>query len=125
MYVDLDRFKLVNDTCGHDDGDRLLKQVATMLSEAVRASDVVARLGGDEFAILLERCGPGRAQRIGQDLCDRMDQFRFVDQDERMRIGTSIGLVTLHALWDTPAAMLQAADAACHAAKQGGRHRVH
>ena len=98
MYVDLDRFKRVNDTCGHDAGDRLLKQVATMLSEAVRASDVVARLGGDEFAILLERCGPGRVQKIGQGLCDRMDVFRFVYQDQGMRIGTSIGLVTVHAL---------------------------
>jgi len=125
MYVDLDRFKVVNDTCGHDAGDKLLKQVATMLREAVRASDVVARLGGDEFAILLERCAPDQAQQIGQSLCDRMDQFRFVHQDQRMRIGTSIGLVTVHALWDTPAAILQAADAACYAAKQGGRNRVH
>jgi len=125
MCIDLDRFKLVNDTCGHAAGDRLLKQVAAILRDAVRANDVVARLGGDEFAVLLERCSPERAQKIGQALCDRMDEFRFVHEEHRMRIGTSIGLVTVHGGWATTAAILQAADAACYAAKQSGRNRVH
>ena len=125
MCIDLDRFKLVNDACGHAAGDRLLRQVADMLREAVRGSDVVARLGGDEFAILLEHCPAHRAQQIGQALCDRMDDFRFVHEEHRMRIGTSIGLVTVHARWETTAAILQAADASCYAAKQGGRNRVH
>jgi diguanylate cyclase (GGDEF)-like protein/PAS domain S-box-containing protein len=125
MCIDLDRFKLVNDTCGHAAGDKLLKQVADMLREAVRGSDVVARLGGDEFAILLENCAVDKAQKIGQALCDRMDDFRFVHGEQRMRIGTSIGLVTVHAQWETTAALLQAADASCYAAKQSGRNRVH
>ncbi len=125
LCIDLDRFKLVNDTCGHAAGDKLLKQVAQMLREAVRTSDLVARLGGDEFAILLENCAADRAQQIGQALCDRLEEFRFVHGQERMRIGASIGLVTVHAHWETPAAVLHAGDAACYAAKQGGRNRVH
>lgn len=124
MFIDLDRFKLVNDTCGHSAGDRLLKQVAAMLREAVRASDVVARLGGDEFAILLECCALDSAHQIGQDLCDRMAQFRFRHDEHLMRIGTSIGLVAVHAGWETTAALMQAADTACYAAKQSGRNRV-
>ena len=125
MYIDLDRFKLVNDTCGHTAGDRLLKQVAAMLRDAVRSCDVVARLGGDEFAILLEHCAPDRAHKIGQALCDRMEQFRFVHEEHRLRIGTSIGLVPVHAGWETTTAIMQAADASCYAAKERGRNRVH
>ena len=125
MYIDLDRFKLVNDTCGHTAGDQLLKQVATMLRDAVRSGDVVARLGGDEFAILLECCPPDRAHQIGQTLCDRVEQYRFAHEEHRMRIGTSIGLVTVHGGWESTAALMQAADASCYAAKESGRNRVH
>ena len=125
IYIDLDQFKLVNDACGHAVGDQLLQQMARMLTDSVRARDTVARLGGDEFAILMERCATPQAQRVAQKLCDRMDDFRFVHEDRRFRIGMSIGLVPLDRRWQTTAALQQAADTSCYAAKEAGRNRVH
>lgn len=125
MFLDLDQFKIVNDTCGHAAGDMLLQQVSRLLSDSVRARDTVARLGGDEFAILLERCPAEHAARLAQKICDRMEDYRFLHDERRFRVGASIGLVPLVGQWATPTAALQAADAACYAAKEGGRNRVH
>lgn len=125
MCIDLDQFKLVNDACGHSVGDELLQQVAKLLRDAVRARDTLARLGGDEFAIILEHCNTEQAQRVGQQICDRMEQFRFVHDERRFRVGTSIGLVPLDSRWANTAAALQAADTSCYAAKEAGRNRVH
>ena len=125
MYIDLDQFKLVNDACGHAVGDQLLQQVAKLLAEVVRSRDTLARLGGDEFAVLLEHCSADQAQRVAQQICERMDDFRFVHEERRFRIGTSIGLVPVDNRWANTAAILQAADAACYAAKEAGRNRVH
>jgi diguanylate cyclase (GGDEF)-like protein/PAS domain S-box-containing protein len=125
LYIDLDQFKLVNDACGHAVGDQLLQQMARMLTDSVRTRDTVARLGGDEFAILMERCTVAQAQRVAQKLCDRMDDFRFVHEDRRFRIGMSIGLVPVDSRWEATAAIQQAADTACYAAKEAGRNRVH
>jgi len=125
LYIDLDQFKLVNDACGHAVGDALLQQVSRMLADSVRARDTIARLGGDEFAIVMERCTVEQAQRVAQKLCDRMDDFRFVHDDRRFRIGMSIGLVPVDGRWQTTAALQQAADTCCYAAKEAGRNRVH
>jgi diguanylate cyclase len=125
LYIDLDQFKLVNDACGHAVGDQLLQQMARMLTDSVRTRDTIGRLGGDEFAILMERCTVDQAQRVAQKLCDRMDDFRFVHEDRRFRIGMSIGLVPVDRRWQTTAAIQQAADTACYAAKEAGRNRVH
>jgi diguanylate cyclase (GGDEF)-like protein len=125
MYIDLDQFKLVNDACGHAAGDSLLQQVARLLAGNVRALDTLARLGGDEFAMILEHCTSAQAQIVAQRICDRLDDFRFTHDGRRFRIGASIGLVPLDARWDTPAALMQAADTSCYAAKDGGRNRVH
>jgi diguanylate cyclase len=125
LYIDLDQFKIVNDSCGHAVGDQLLIQVSKMLGESVRARDTLARLGGDEFAILLERCPQAQAQRVAQQICDRMEDFRFMHDGRRFRVGTSIGLVPVDQRWITPEAIMQAADGACYAAKEGGRNRVH
>lgn len=125
MYLDLDQFKLVNDACGHAVGDQLLQQVAKLLLESVRARDTLARLGGDEFAVILEHCSAEQAQRVAQQICERMDDFRFVHDGRRFRIGTSIGLVPLDHRWGTAAAVMQAADTSCYAAKEAGRNRVH
>ena len=125
MYIDLDQFKLVNDACGHAVGDLLLQQMARMLTDSVRTRDTVSRLGGDEFAILMERCTVEQAQRVAQKLCDRMDDFRFVHEERRFRIGMSIGLVPVDRRWQTTAAIQQAADTSCYAAKEAGRNRVH
>jgi diguanylate cyclase len=125
MYIDLDQFKLVNDACGHSAGDQLLQQVAKLLGETVRARDTLARLGGDEFAVILEHCTSDQAQRVAQQICDRMDDFRFLHDGRRFRIGASIGLVPVDTRWGTTAAVMQAADTSCYAAKEAGRNRVH
>jgi diguanylate cyclase len=125
LAIDLDQFKLVNDACGHAVGDQLLKQVAKLLGDVIRARDTLARIGGDEFSIILEHCAPEQALRVAQKICDRMDDFRFTHQDRRFRIGASIGLVALDRRWPNAAAVQQAADASCYAAKEAGRNRVH
>lgn len=125
MYIDLDQFKVVNDTCGHAAGDQLLQQVARLIADTVRSRDLLARLGGDEFAVLMERCTPEQAQRVAQTICDRLEVYRFDHDGHRFRIGASIGLAPVDARFPTSAAVLQAADSACFAAKEEGRNRVH
>ena len=124
LYIDLDQFKLVNDACGHAVGDQLLQQMGKLLTAAVRSRDSVARLGGDEFAIVLEYCDLDQARLVAQKICDQMDDFRFAHEARRFRIGTSIGLVPLDRRWASIAALQQAADSACFAAKEAGRNRV-
>lgn len=125
LYIDLDQFKLVNDACGHAVGDQLLQQVGRLLGEAVRTRDTLARLGGDEFAIILEHCTADQALLVAQKICDRMDDYRFTHDDRRFRIGASIGLVPIDKRWSGTAAIQQAADTSCYAAKEAGRNRVH
>ncbi|MGH8595184.1 MAG: EAL domain-containing protein, partial [Gammaproteobacteria bacterium] len=125
MYIDLDQFKLVNDACGHSIGDQLLQQVSKLLLQSIRARDTLARLGGDEFGVILEHCSALQAERAAQQICERMDDFRFQHDGRRFRIGASIGLVALDDRWATPATVMQAADTACYAAKEAGRNRVH
>ncbi|AWI54950.1 bifunctional diguanylate cyclase/phosphodiesterase [Aquabacterium olei] len=125
MYIDLDQFKLVNDACGHAMGDQLLCQVTTLLQGCVRSRDTLARLGGDEFGVILEHCTVEQAQRVAQQICDAMEDFRFTHEGRRFRIGTSIGLVPVDARWANASLVLQAADTACYAAKEAGRNRVH
>jgi diguanylate cyclase (GGDEF)-like protein/PAS domain S-box-containing protein len=125
MYIDLDQFKLVNDACGHAAGDLLLKQVAQLLQDTVRARDTLARLGGDEFAVILEHCHTEQARRVAEQICDRLNDYRFVHDERRFRIGASIGLIPLDRRWKSPAAAIQAADTSCYAAKEEGRNRVH
>jgi diguanylate cyclase len=125
MYIDLDQFKLVNDACGHAVGDQLLRQVSTLLQSCVRGRDTVARLGGDEFGILLEHCSAEQAEKVASKICDQMEEFRFLHDGRRFRVGTSIGLVPVDNRWSSTASLLQAADSACYAAKEAGRNRVH
>ncbi len=124
LYIDLDNFKLVNDSCGHTAGDVVLQQVSRLLGDAIRARDMLARVGGDEFAILLEYCPAERAAQIGQQICDQMEVYRYTHDDRRFRIGTSIGVVAIDQRWTTSEAIIQAADAACLMAKETGRNRV-
>ena len=125
MYIDLDQFKVVNDTCGHSVGDQLLQQISQLLNETVRTRDTLARLGGGEFGVLLEHCSTGQAQRFAQQICDKMEDFRFHYNTHRFRIGTSIGLVAIDNRWQTTTELMQAADTSCYAAKDAGRNRVH
>jgi diguanylate cyclase (GGDEF)-like protein len=125
LYIDIDQFKLINDSCGHAIGDRLLQQLGELFAKVIRTRDTLARLGGDEFAIILEHCSAEQAQRAAQEITDTLANFRFVHDERSFRVTASIGLVPVDDRWATPAAILQAADAACYAAKEGGRNRVH
>lgn len=124
-YLDLDQFKVVNDSCGHAAGDELLRQVSALLQEKMRSRDALARLGGDEFGILLEHCPLQQALRIAHDLCEAVRSFRFLWKEKVFAIGVSIGVAELTSGADTFATALRAADAACYAAKEKGRNRVH
>ncbi|AFY29732.1 PAS domain-containing protein [Cyanobium gracile] len=123
LYIDLDQFKLVNDACGHAIGDQLLQQVGKLFGETVRARDTLARLGGDEFAVILRHCTSYQAAQVAQKICNRMDDFRFIHGDRRFRIGVSIGVVPVDERWASIAAIQQAADTSCYAAKEAGRNR--
>ncbi|MDD3354961.1 EAL domain-containing protein [Zoogloea sp.] len=125
IFIDLDHFKAVNDACGHLEGDKLLKQVSSLLLHAVRARDTVARMGGDEFAVILEHCDVSQGLRIAQKICGQMEDFRFICDGRAFRVGTSIGLVPLDERWPDAAQLFQAADSACYIAKETGRNRVH
>jgi diguanylate cyclase (GGDEF)-like protein len=125
FYLDLDQFKVVNDTCGHVAGDELLKQVALLLHAHVREKDTVARLGGDEFGLLLENCPLDRARRIAANLLLAINDHRFTWMGKTFAIGGSIGLVAIDAASDSVGDLLGKADVACYAAKDLGRNRIH
>ena len=124
LFIDLDRFKQVNDTGGHAAGDALLRDVAHELAAQVRKSDTVARLGGDEFAVLLSRCPLSQAQTIAEKLRSAVVAYRLTWEGSSYSVGASIGLVHVNASYATAADVLRAADAACYAAKQQGRNCV-
>ena len=125
LYIDLDRFKRVNDSCGHAAGDELLRQVSRLLKDTVRSRDTLARLGGDEFAVLLTHCNTRQAFRVAQNLCDRVAAYRFLHDGLQFDIGASIGLAPFDSRWTDIEQPKHAADAACYAAKREGRNRVH
>ena len=123
-YLDLDRFKLVNDTSGHLAGDSMLREVAKLLRDAVRDSDTVARLGGDEFGMLLIGCPLDKARQIADDVCRSVGDYRFVWKDRIFNIGVSLGLVEISRESGTLEELLAAADTACYVAKKQGTGRV-
>jgi diguanylate cyclase (GGDEF)-like protein/PAS domain S-box-containing protein len=125
LYLDLDQFKVVNDTCGHAAGDDLLRQISTLLRTKLRARDTLARLGGDEFGVLLEHCPALEAERIANSVRELLQGFRFGWYDRRFTIGVSIGLVPITRSGETLAGVFSAADSSCYAAKEKGRNRVH
>ena len=124
MYMDLDQFKVVNDTCGHAAGDQLMRQVATLLLHCLREGDTLARIGGDEFGVLLENCQPEAASRIAEKLRQTLTDFQFAWANLSFNIGVSIGLVNIQQGLFTLAEVLRQADTACYIAKEKGRNRV-
>jgi diguanylate cyclase (GGDEF)-like protein/PAS domain S-box-containing protein len=124
-YLDLDQFKVINDTCGHLAGDELLRRVSDILNTVVRKRDTLARMGGDEFAVLLEHCPLEQAKRVANELLRCIETFRFVWEGKRFALSVSIGLVPMRAGSGTLADILSAADAACYVAKDAGRNRIH
>ncbi|HEX2829415.1 MAG TPA: EAL domain-containing protein [Burkholderiales bacterium] len=124
MFMDLDNFKAVNDTCGHSAGDELLRQLTSVMLARMRGSDTLARLGGDEFAALLESCPYDQAVRIANAMRETVREFRFVSEDKTFTVGVSIGLVPLTAETGDLNRVLSLADACCYEAKNRGRDRV-
>jgi diguanylate cyclase (GGDEF)-like protein/PAS domain S-box-containing protein len=124
-YLDLDRFKAVNDTSGHLAGDNMLREVAALIREAVRDSDTVARLGGDEFGVLLVGCPLDKARQIADDVQRAIAEYRFVWKDRIFSVGVSIGLVELNGEASSLEEIMSAADSACYVAKKQGDSRVH
>jgi len=125
LYLDLDQFKLVNDTCGHIAGDELLHQVGILLKNEVRKRDTIARLGGDEFGVLMEHCSLKQAKRVAEKLRKSIDEYRFLWEEKHFNIGVSIGLVIIDKTTGDVTDILKKADAACYAAKEQGRNRIH
>ena len=125
LYLDLDQFKVVNDTCGHNAGDQLLKQVTTLIRSFVRSADTVSRLGGDEFGVLLENCTLDRAIEIADEMRTAIGDYRFVAKEAAFDIGVSIGMVAIREDSESIESLLSAADVACYSAKDLGRNRVH
>jgi diguanylate cyclase (GGDEF)-like protein/PAS domain S-box-containing protein len=124
-YLDLDRFKLINDTCGHAVGDQVLREIADLLSPYIRQSDTLVRLGGDEFAVLMEQCGIQQAQRMADTVLQVIQQYRFNRDGKTLQVGVSIGMVTIDKNSGAITDVLKAADMACYGAKEDGRHCVH
>ncbi|MDB6090348.1 MAG: hypothetical protein JWN85_3132 [Gammaproteobacteria bacterium] len=125
LYIDLDQFKVVNDTCGHQAGDRLLRDVTGLLQTRVRASDTIARLGGDEFGVLLEGCTPEQSTRIADGVRQAIRDYRFMWGANTLSVGASVGVVQIKVDTESVAAVMSAADIACYAAKDEGRNRIH
>ncbi len=123
-YIDMDQFKVVNDTCGHVAGDELLKQVAALLEHEIRDSDMLARLGGDEFGVLLEGCDLNKAAEHAEAMRLKVRRHRFVWQDKPFDISISIGLVPITAECVSMEEVMKNADAACYVAKDSGRNRL-
>ena len=124
-YLDLDQFKVINDTCGHVAGDELLRQLGGLLQQKVRKRDTLARLGGDEFGVLMEHCSLNQALRVANSLREAVEEYRFAWEDKRFNIGVSMGLVPITESSESIIRVLGAADTACYAAKDEGRNRIH
>lgn len=123
-FMDLDSFKIVNDTCGHEAGDELLRQLAQLFDGLVRKSDVLARLGGDEFGVFLYKCSVAEALKLANQIRAEVENFQFLWRENRFTVGVSVGLVVVDDRWESVKTLFSAADSACYIAKNEGRNRV-
>lgn len=124
FFMDLDNFKIVNDTCGHLAGDELLRQLSSLFTRLVRKSDVLGRLGGDEFGVFLYNCNVAEALKLANQLRSEVENFQFLWEENRFMVGVSIGLVVADDRWPNLEALFSAADSACYIAKNEGRNQV-
>jgi diguanylate cyclase (GGDEF)-like protein/PAS domain S-box-containing protein len=124
-YLDLDQFKIINDTCGHLAGDELLRQLGDLLKNCIRPQDFIARLGGDEFGVLIYDCSLTEAFLLCENLRDVIKEFRFYWEGQSFSIGVSIGLTAINKTSGSAVNLFKEADSACYAAKDKGRNRIH
>lgn len=125
LYMDLDQFKVINDTCGHSAGDELLKQYTARLSCLVRQGDTLARIGGDEFCLLLRNCTVQHAQRLAHEIQEMTQQFHFTWDNKTFSVGISIGLIGIDRESISSMSVMRLVDAACYMAKESGRNRIY
>ncbi|QKI89624.1 EAL domain-containing protein [Thiomicrorhabdus xiamenensis] len=125
FYLDLDQFKIVNDTCGHSAGDALLRQIPRLIQPYIRQSDVLARLGGDEFGIILENSNQDNAKSIANEIINAIRDYQFAWEGKVFRIGVSIGIVEIDDSMTKPDMIMKWIDSACYAAKDKGRNTFH
>lgn len=125
LYIDLDQFKVVNDTCGHTAGDELLRQVTLIISDTTRQADTLARLGGDEFGVLLRGCDASVAQTTAKKIIQAVQDFRFAWEGKFFHVGASVGVVEITPETENINTVMKEADIACYAAKDQGRNRIH
>ena len=123
-FLDLDKFKLINDSCGHIAGDELLRQISGLLQNSIRKRDTLARLGGDEFAVLMEHCALDHAYHVAEALLKTIKGYQFFWEGKTFGIGASIGLVAITANNNNFTELLKQADEACYLAKSQGRNRI-
>lgn len=124
-YMDLDQFKIINDTCGHDAGDQLLVELTRLIQEKIRGHDILGRLGGDEFGLILKNCSLLKAMEITEGLVSIVKKFEFISDNRAFHVGVSIGVVSITDKTSSYASAMSDADVACYAAKDMGRGRVH
>ena len=124
-YMDLDHFKIINDTCGHEAGDKLLIDITKIIKEKIRSHDILGRLGGDEFGLILKNCSLKKALEITQGLVTIVKKYEFVSGNRVFHVGVSIGVVAINSQTRSFASAMSNADVACYAAKDMGRDRVH
>ncbi|OUR90420.1 hypothetical protein A9Q85_00765 [Cycloclasticus sp. 44_32_T64] len=125
LYLDLDQFKIINDTSGHSAGDIALIEVSKLLSSLLRQADLLARVGGDEFSILLPNCSLNMAKKIGEKICQSIDEYVFSWEGNEYHLGVSIGIISLDCTVDSYEDALKLADTSCYLAKEAGRNRIH
>lgn len=125
LYIDIDQFKVINDTCGHHAGDELLQRISDLLSKNIRSGDIIARLGGDEFAILLQRCNLNQAGIIAEKLRRNTHAARFTWENQIFEVSISIGAVEIDKESENASVVMSAADMACYTAKDLGKDRIH
>jgi diguanylate cyclase (GGDEF)-like protein len=125
FYIDLDQFKLVNDSCGHTAGDQLLVEVSNLLKQQLRPKDCIARLGGDEFAVLINQCTQEHAVIIAEKMLKVVEDYRFISKSKTLRIGLSIGVVMMDSNNNNVDELMRQADLSCYVAKDNGRNCIH
>lgn len=125
LYMDLDRFKVVNDACGHKAGDSLIKQLSQQLNDVVMKEGMLARLGGDEFGVILPTDDDDEARGLASTLLELIDDFKFVWDKRIFTMGLSIGIAKWKEGVDTPEQMLSMADTACYMSKEQGPNQVY
>jgi diguanylate cyclase (GGDEF)-like protein/PAS domain S-box-containing protein len=125
FFLDLDQFKIINDTCGHLAGDHLLRELVNTISPVIRQGDTLARIGGDEFGVLLENCALNQASNVAEQLRQKINDYRFIWDNKELSIGVSIGVVPINSETSSLTIVMSDADAACYIAKESGRNKIH